>query len=374
MSEKNQKIEKILARLFIALVSILLCITTSEMIYRTFVREKVLGDAWMLTDDNHIPRPYVMASGRPGSPIYNDTHNELGYRGPLPIMPKPRNELRIIVLGGSTVHFNNVDLPKYIQMFANKEAIGKNVIAYNFGIASSISQQDLVRLVTDVIEYSPDIVIHYGGGNDVFSVVDPRINYPHRFSLYEKKVYEGQSVREYPFIHSILLGSQIYRDLFSEDIKKRDFEDDPFKRPPYDQTEELRITAYTQNMALMNHIAKSFDVQFLSVIQPMIYFKKVAGNKLEEMFISNHKQVEIQKKKREDVLFAFSHQTFPYVDCSAIFNEVKEEIYKDYIHLIDGKDASPAACIWNALKEKNLLKQAKPSLELTPSHIFFTGN
>lgn len=375
MQENNQKIERILARLFIVLVSVILCITTSEIIYRTFVREKVLGDAWMLTDDNHVPRPYVMASGRPGSPIYDDTHNELGYRGKLPSMPKPKDEFRIIVLGGSTVHFNSIDLPKHIEKTARLEAIGKNIVAYNFGIASSVSQQDLVRLVTDVIEYAPDLVIHYGGGNDVFSVVDPRINYPHRFSLYEKKIYEGQSVREYPFIHNILLGSQIYRDLFTDQIKKMNFDEDPFKRPAYDQTEDLRILAYTQNMALMNHIAKSFGIEFLSVIQPMVYFKRTPGSKLEESFIYNQEQVEIQKKRKESILLSFAKQNFSYADCTSVYNDVKEEVYKDYIHLIDGKDASPAICIWNALKEKNLLKKAKPlDLKLTPSHIFFTGN
>ena len=131
MSNLDQKFEKLFARLFMILVSVLLCASTSEIIYRTFVKEKLAKGTWMLTDDNHVPRPYVMATGRPGSPIEGDTHNELGYRGALPVMPKPKNEFRIIVLGGSTVHFNQVDLPRHIANAAHKENIGKNVAAYN---------------------------------------------------------------------------------------------------------------------------------------------------------------------------------------------------------------------------------------------------
>ncbi|AUN98416.1 hypothetical protein C0V70_09925 [Bacteriovorax stolpii] len=376
MHDSNQKIERFLARTFMVLISSVLCLTSAEIIYRTFVREKVLKDAWMLTDDNHVPRPYVMATGRPGSPIYNDFHNELGYRGHLPVLPKPSDEFRVIVLGGSTVHFNKVDIPRYIEAAAHKEAIGKNLKAYNFGIASSVSQQDLVRLVTDVIEYDPDLVIHYGGGNDVFAVVDPRVNYPHRFSLYEKKVWEGQSVREYPFFHSILLGSQIYRDLFTEDIKKRDFADSGFATPAANQTEELRLWAYTQNMEIMNHISQSFGINFLSVIQPMVYFKKNAGSEVEKSFLQNTEQVNTQEERRRNILFTFSHKKFPYADCTGIYDESKEEVFRDYIHLVDGKDSLPGECIWKAIKEKNLMAKVRKErpLNLQPSHLFFTGN
>ena len=375
MNNSNNKIEKMLARLLLILVSSMLCLTTSEIIYRTIVKEKILKDAWMLSDDNHVPRPYVMAAGKPGSQIYDDFHNELGYRGALPILPKPKKEFRIFVLGGSTVHFNQIDVPKHLENAAHQEILGKNIKAYNFGIASSVSQQDLIRLVTDLVSYTPDLIIHYGAGNDIFAAVDPRINYPHRFSLYEKKIYEGQSVRQYPFIHNLLLGSQIYRDLFTEEIKKIDFEETGFSTPPYTQTEDLRIKAYTQNMLLMNHISNSFGIKFISIIQPMVQFKKNAGTALEGHFLNDVNHVQLQEERRKNILMAFSQSHFPYADCTHIYDNEKEGVYSDYIHLMDGKDSRPAQCIWEALKEKKLLIVSPVSkiVELVPAHLFYTG-
>ena len=171
-----------------------LAFTVGEIYLRLYVpAPEMRWSGTLLTDGLH---PYYMFTGAPGSTskmlpsqggasdadnIY--TLSQQGFRAELPLTKsKPGNELRIFVLGGSTV-FNGAPLPKSIPGQIGSELRQRGfsgATAYNFGVVSSVSGQDLALLTHLFADYSPSLVISYGGGNDIISPYqyDPRPGFP----------------------------------------------------------------------------------------------------------------------------------------------------------------------------------------------------
>ena len=143
--------------------------------------------------------PYYMFTGAPASSgrmvpqqggagdadnIYR--LNSLGFRIERPLVKsKPEGEVRIFVLGGSIV-FNGAPLAKTIPGQLESELVRRGfsgVKVYNFGVVSAVSGQELALLTHLLVDYAPDVVISYGGGNDLHSPYqyDPRPGFPFDF-------------------------------------------------------------------------------------------------------------------------------------------------------------------------------------------------
>jgi hypothetical protein len=103
---------------------------------------------------------------------------------------KPVDELRIFVLGGSTVVGGRSPLttiPGIIE--ADLQSGGwPRARVYNFDVVSFVSGQELSLLVLRLIDLKPDLVIAYDGGNDLFQpwFYDPRPGYPFNYMTEEE--------------------------------------------------------------------------------------------------------------------------------------------------------------------------------------------
>jgi hypothetical protein len=65
---------------------------------------------------------------------------------------------------------------------------GRDIEVINAGIQSSVSRQSLVQLLLTVVDYHPDIVILYDGGNDLGLPLtyESRPNFPYNFQTMEE--------------------------------------------------------------------------------------------------------------------------------------------------------------------------------------------
>src|SRR5579862_2605935 len=170
------------------------------------------------------PHPYTMFGGTldPEVQAANGL-NTLGYRGPIPAMPKPAGEFRIAVLGGSTVLNGDPPLPALLESLF-QQAGRTDVRVYNFGVAASILRMDLARFVFQVASYAPDLVIFYGGGNDIGMPfqADPRPGNPPNFLAYEENPLltagtQKSSMRQYLLL--LALHSRLVRALLGTRIR-----------------------------------------------------------------------------------------------------------------------------------------------------------
>jgi lysophospholipase L1-like esterase len=121
--------------------------------------------------------------------------NEDGFRIPSPgyKLPKdkPAGQLRIAVLGGSLVELAStfdVTLPGSLKTLLQRRYPGRDIEVINAGIQSSVSRQSIVQLLVTVVDYHPDIVILYDGGNDIGLPLtyESRPNFPYNFQTMEE--------------------------------------------------------------------------------------------------------------------------------------------------------------------------------------------
>ena len=137
---------------------------------------------------------------------------------------KPERTVRVFMIGGSVV-FNGGTNETTIA--GNLESLLKDnppdaTISYevvNAGMTGYVSTQELILLVTQVIDFHPYIVIVLDGYNDclVPLSLDDRLSYPYGFKTLEAAWYQSTTVlegmREFSLITHLTCGSHLLRRL-----------------------------------------------------------------------------------------------------------------------------------------------------------------
>ena len=175
------------------------------------------------------PETYEMSHHKSRVFVYSNEDGlrvpSLGY--PLP-KAKPTGQLRIAVLGGSLVQLASTfdaTLPGSLRTLLRRAYPGRDMEVINAGIQSSVSRQSLVQLLITVVDYHPDIVILYDGGNDLGLPLtyESRPNFPYNFQTMEEAWDRYRHEREESLPKLLLHRSQLYRLLsprFSNSPKK----------------------------------------------------------------------------------------------------------------------------------------------------------
>ncbi|MBY0453072.1 MAG: SGNH/GDSL hydrolase family protein [Bdellovibrionaceae bacterium] len=291
----------------------------------------------LINDVTHVPKPYVMFTAKPFAQKYNLPGNKyainsLGYLSPIPNRTKAPSTYRIFVLGGSVV-FNGQPSFSFLLQDVFTSRGESNVEVYNYGVVSSVSRQELVRTLLEISTYKPDLIISFSGYNDVFNTGwDKRVNYPHRYILFENNPLLKMRAADFPFMLNILLSSEILRKLFEEKISKSVV--DLHDRMPinWDLRQQMVARAYVQNLRLTNVLAQDFGAQFVAFFQPTVYFKKPlspAETEIVKMY-RNEPATDIRKSVFNEY---FNYKSeFRLVDSSEIFNGQTAQVFKDPVH------------------------------------------
>lgn len=146
--------------------------------------------------------------------------NEHGFRyGPLTTI-KPETVTRYFMLGGSVVFFGNTNettISGYLEQDLRQSTGNKNIEVINAGGTGFISNQELVLLITKVIDFEPDTVIVFDGFNDFLmpTSYELPIGVPFKFDTLEVAWYESKSllrnISMLPFRDHLLAGSHFMR-------------------------------------------------------------------------------------------------------------------------------------------------------------------
>jgi len=148
--------------------------------------------------------------------------NEDGFRIPSPgyKLPKekPAGQLRIAFLGGSLVQLASTfdtALPGSLRTLLRTRYPGRDIEVINAGIQSCVSRQSLVQLLLTVVDYHPDIVILYDGGNDLGLPLtyESRANFPYNFQTMQEAWDLYRAQRQQPLWRLALERSNLYRVL-----------------------------------------------------------------------------------------------------------------------------------------------------------------
>jgi len=267
-----RRFEALVGRLTLVLVLALATLLLADGVARSFASSELGGfrGPFGPTRSWKQPRPYIHHAGEPGATVLGgERHNRFGCRGPAPAPTKGSAEVRIFMVGGSTTYLGNPPAAALIEQRLRQNG-GSDVRVFNFGVGASVSSMELVRIVTEIVDLEPDLVLMYGGGNDViFPVIyDPRPGYPYDYPLYERNPLLEEDYDLLPLLAFKLwtvrrLADGYLREGFTgiEALRGKVKYDTPEWR-------ERIARTYVRNLEKAHRICAAFGSRFLGVFQP----------------------------------------------------------------------------------------------------------
>jgi lysophospholipase L1-like esterase len=339
------RIDAILGRIFLALVTVVLAFALLEYASRRIMpgsRSLVERAMGIETGIVRKPKPFVMFGGTPGAPfpMYDPAErlNAFGYRGKAPAPVKPPGEIRVFLLGGSTVVFGNPPLDVLLEQAFREHGLPQ-VRVYNYGVVSSNSGMDLSRIVFELSDFQPDLVVMYGGGNDLMHppYFDPRPGYPFNFLAYENNPLVESNVRDYPALTLFAYGSHLLRQAAPMYFFR--------KLVPFERIREEAgwgtpawqagiASSYVRNLERADRVSGAFGARFIAFFQPLVYFKEPLAEQERALAgeeIPGYRQ--LRERVRSGIGTRGRLRPIPLVDLSDLFVGTPARVFQDQIHI-----------------------------------------
>ncbi len=220
---------------------------------------------------------------------------------------------RIVCLGNSTTDawfLPNKSWPEFLKQMA-----GDDVCVYNAGCESYNTVQDLIKLMRDMLEFAPDIVIEVSGVNETW---------------FDEK---------YPF--SFCYIKDVYRQKTNENIYKGIQHASPYWKQ------------WLDNIEIMNAICKLHDIEYFAFLQPMLAGKPNKDIDEESRVLSWYNIIRPTRIERQsefgniiDQIKKDDPNKYSYIhNMTYIFDKV-HHVYIDDCHLNDRGNYILAENIW----------------------------
>lgn len=328
-------VEALLARIFVALLSLVISFLLVDYVSTWFLSPRSPIERKFPVHQSRRPAPYVMFGGVP----WGEGLNRLGYRGPDPRVPKAGGEIRVFLVGGSTVF--NGEPPIATLMEGEFATRGWNQVrVYNYGVLSAVSGMELTRIVHEIVDLEPDLVVMYDGANDYHHPRhwDPRPGYPFNFVAYESNPLIESDVHSYPSWLMFAYGSNLFRvlapALFTERFASlRQLRDSVGWGA--EEWKDSIATIYVRNLVKARVVSEAFGARFVAFFQPTLYFKRQLTT--EETAFINDEERDFALQMRERIrrrMAAASAQTGAHlVDLSDAFAQTTTWVFTDRTHV-----------------------------------------
>lgn len=375
----DSKFESVIGRVTIGIIiffSLFLCL---EFLGRVFLPNRASGIEWKFrVESTRTLFPYVMFKSYPnrslewkerGQTQWKDQINSLGYRGKEPSRLKPQGEYRIFVLGGSSIFLGNPPIPVLLEEEFKKRGY-KNVSVYNFGVVSAPSGMELARLLFDLVDCNPDLIVMYNGGNDILGPLfwDPRPGYPFNFIAYESNPTLESNISKYPLWTLIAYSSKIMRFCFPDFFLEKLMGMDKLRKIVGYKTEQWEnniALTYVNNLLKADKVSNAFGARFIGFLQPLIYYKdKLAPEEikyLNETKSTDNANLFLSINKKTQRLFEeVSRKTnAKLIDLSDLFDNRTDQVFTDTIHIKQEYQEVVANELCNQIIKYNPIHQSK---------------
>ena len=362
-NKSAERLEAVIGRIFILAVIIILPLLLLDYISPLFLshrRSKI--EKKYPVQVTRKPGPYVMFGGESNGTLDSNEHlNKLGYRKNSPTDSKASGEFRVFVLGGSSVFNGEPSIPELLEKeFSQK---GKHhVKVFNFGVVSSVSSMELSRILFEISDLNPDLIIMYNGGNDILSPYsyDPRPGYPFNFIVYENNPLLESDIRAYPAFTLLLYGSNLARYFFPNYYKDKFVPlDEERKKVNWGSDEWKRDIAYNYatNLIKANKIAASFGAGFIAYFQPLVYYKDPMTIEEKALMLEVEKDhcIAVRNLIRSYMEQVPNGSQF-FFDLSDIYDNVHETVFKDTIHTHQNSKSMIARAIYEEIVKRKWIE------------------
>ena len=188
---------------------------------------------------------------------------------------KPKGQFRIVVIGGSTVRIGtrfDVTLPGALKRILNRRFPQSDIEVINAGITSAISRQELIYLITTLVDYEPDMLIVYDGINDSGQMLyyERRPDFPYNFSVMERAWAQYATAKTESVWQHIVSRSAILSNFLGKTGTQGDLLN-PVSAKVLINDKALRTSyakAHIDNWEKIRRVCAAYGIQPYFVLQP----------------------------------------------------------------------------------------------------------
>jgi lysophospholipase L1-like esterase len=280
------------AKPLVAIVTSLVCILFAELAFRIFspVPDPYAEFKYRKPEVNQYiksefsPNLQLITEPEEGLPGLKGpnhfTTNNLGFRGDYLTVPKPANEYRIFMVGGSTTECLYLDdrnaINRVVQNELNQQAAGKlSVKVYGAGKSGDASDDHCSMVIHRIAQLEPDVIVLFAGINDLTRSIG---NYdylhfvaeipPTKIPLLRSLASESQIARRFFYLWTNTSPST--RQVFQEIHLRSQYKEAArlcASLPVTDQQPRLDLTAYANNLKSIVAVARAHGAQVVLMTQ-----------------------------------------------------------------------------------------------------------
>ncbi len=268
--------------------------------------------------------------------------------------PDDHEALRVFALGGSTTDpsFGKA-WPYFLQR--KLDALGIHAVVFNGGAGGYTSNQELLKLIRDVLPLDPDIIVSLSGINDIGFITSQRDHpmvHGYQARMFESFVGEPRPLPVFP--NTTVLVQALLRS-----------EDDGVHGVNYGtKVHTTPGRQWARNVRLMHAAAESSGAAYLCFRQPVLGIGAYRSSPQEKAMLENYNYTLIREGRPVtyyDFLTAFYEETAPLaetmpycIDLVDVF-EHTPGVYRDARHQNAEGCAVLAEAIAGEIRSRGLL-------------------
>lgn len=262
--------------------------------------------------DVNLGNTYRMNSEYPGIYIYGENQ---------------KNDFKIAVLGASTTDSKlDPKIRSWVEIMYDQYCQA-GITIYNGAVGGYYSGQELIKLVRDMMQLSPDMIIVYDGCSDMIQgIFNKKFKY-----LSDLVSFAGERIA--PYGSAVHVDHKIWMGI---------------------SRNNETIENWLQNINYMYAIANSKHIKFFSFIEPMLFTKKNLDLHSKSIWktmmfhVHNDKIIKLAHQYREKAADFEKEYSYIY-NLTGIFDD--EDVYMDIEHVYENGNEIIAAHIWNVIKD-----------------------
>ena len=305
--------------------------------------------------------------------------NSFGYRSPELEKNKSHGVFRIAILGGSGAagygaSHDDMTFHRVLETTFNSTFDQFRTEVINAAIPSYVSSQELVLLVTEVVDFDPDVIVVIDGVNDIGTSLDPNdqpVGYPqgwYKVTNGWSNYIDGAIVHR--FVNKLRIVSYGYRlaNRFSttvNDLQRLIAQTDEkamANKPTLPKKvnslplDYAAIEKYENNLSKMVRFATSYNIKTILIVQP-ISLEHRSFNSSYELWDSGIKAIfqAMSRVAQQHNVSAFDYSNIFQIE----FGDEAKNYFSDWVHLNDSGNYFLGKRIYQLLLSERYIPASK---------------
>src|SRR5947209_8034662 len=283
--------------------------------------------------------------------------NNMGFRGDDLTVPKPKDEFRIFIVGGSTTECLYIDDAKALNRVVQEQLqghvpVGVNVKVYGAGKAGDASDDHVSMIVHRLVHLEPDMIILFAGVNDLTRAIYryDYLHYDYRYEGWEEAktklplwkllATEFQLPRRILILKHRLAPNE--REVLEAITAKSAYQEKVRLRAAAARTDvrpRLELDAYANNLRTMIGVAQAHKIQLVFMTQQSTWNSAVDPNAQSWHWMLYRARVTYREDFMDEALEALNEQmrrldaenAIPLYDIAKAMPKSHEFFY-DHVH------------------------------------------